>query len=308
MDIFSNAEKYIKDNFPSSVILRDEPLKKHTSFKIGGCVPMLIIPESTKAIADIYTYFKANGVTPLVIGNGTNILAEDCDLPFPVIKTHGKAESIRLISETEIEVDCGATLAQAAVFAMKHGLTGMEFAHGIPGSLGGAVYMNAGAYGGEMAHIVTKTIALGDCGIYEVNGSAHDFSYRHSVFSEKNDIILSSVLKLEKGDTAEISAKMDELAAKRRASQPLNMPSAGSTFKRPANGYAAAMIDSCGLKGFTAGDAQVSEKHAGFVVNCGSATFSDVMDVIEHVRNTVYQKLDTHLETEVKIIDRNYRG
>ena len=308
MDIYFSAEKFITENFPDTVILKDEPLKKHTSFKIGGCVPMLIIPESTKAIWEIYMFFKKNGVTPLIIGNGTNILAEDCELSFPVIKTHGKAENIRLVSETEIEADCGITLAQLAVFAQKNGLTGFEFAHGIPGSLGGAVYMNAGAYGGEMAHVVTKTTALGDNGVYEVFGDEHDFSYRHSIFSEKNDIILSSVIKLEQGNKAEISAKMDELASKRKASQPLNMPSAGSTFKRPANGYAAAMIDQCSLKGYTVGGAQVSEKHAGFVVNCGNATFEDVMGVIRHVRETVKEKFDTCLETEVKIIDRNYRG
>ncbi|MBQ9857522.1 MAG: UDP-N-acetylmuramate dehydrogenase [Oscillospiraceae bacterium] len=308
MDIYFSAEKFILENFPDSVILKDEPLKKHTSFKIGGCVPMLVIPESATAVGEIYRFFKTNGITPLVIGNGTNILAEDCELPFPVIKTHGKAEGVRLISDTEIEADCGITLAQLAVFAQKNGLTGLEFAHGIPGSLGGAVYMNAGAYGGEMAHVVTKTTALGSEGIYEVCGDEHDFSYRHSVFSDRNDIILSTVIKLEHGDKAEISAKMEELASKRRASQPLNMPSAGSTFKRPANGYAAAMIDQCGLKGYTVGGAQVSEKHAGFVVNCGDATFDNVMGVIHHVRETVKAKFDTYLETEVKIIDRNYRG
>ena len=308
MDIYFRAEKFILENFPDSVILKDEPLKKHTSFKIGGCVPMLVIPESATAVGEIYRFFKTNGITPLVIGNGTNILAEDCELPFPVIKTHGKAEGVRLISDTEIEADCGITLAQLAVFAQKNGLTGLEFAHGIPGSLGGAVYMNAGAYGGEMAHVVTKTSALGNDGIYEVVGDEHDFSYRHSVFSDRNDIILSTVIKLEHGDKSEISAKMEELASKRRASQPLNMPSAGSTFKRPANGYAAAMIDQCGLKGYTVGGAQVSEKHAGFVVNCGDATFDNVMGVIHHVRETVKAKFDTYLETEVKIIDRNYRG
>ncbi len=308
MDIFSNAEKLIIDKFPNTVILKNEPLKKHTSFKIGGCVPMLIIPESTAAIAEIYSFFNTNGIPPLIIGNGTNILAKDTELPFPVIKTHGKSDSIRLISDTEIEANCGVTLAQLAVFAMNNGLTGLEFAHGIPGSLGGAVYMNAGAYGGEMADVVTKTTAFGNSGIYEVFGNEHAFSYRHSVFSDRDDIILSSVIKLQKGDHSEISAKMDELAAKRKSSQPLNLPSAGSTFKRPANGYAAAMIDECGLKGYTVGGAQVSEKHAGFVVNCSDATFDDVMAVISHVRNTVFQKFDTLLETEVKIIDTDYRG
>ena len=308
MDIYLSAEKFISENFPDSVILKDEPLKKHTSFRVGGCVPMLIIPESTKAIIEIYTFFKDHGVTPLIIGNGTNILANDAYLPFPVIKTHGNAEGVRLISETEIEAECGITLAQLAVFAQKNGLTGMEFAHGIPGSLGGAVYMNAGAYGGEMAHIVTKTTAFGENGIYTVSGDEHDFSYRHSIFSEKNDIILSSVIRLEKGDKEEIGAKMEELAAKRKASQPLNMPSAGSTFKRPANDYAAAMIDQCGLKGFTVGGAQVSEKHAGFVINFDDATFENVMDVISHVRETVKEKFGTTLETEVKIIDTDYRG
>ena len=308
MDIFSIAESFIAENYPSTVILKDEPLKKHTSFKIGGTVPMLIIPDSAKAIAGIFTFFKENGVTPLIIGNGTNILASDAPLPFPVIKTHGKAENIRLISETEIEADCGVTLAQLAVFAMNNSLTGMEFAHGIPGSLGGAVYMNAGAYGGEMKDIVTKTTVLGKNGIYEVFGAEHDFSYRHSAFSDTDDIILSSVIQLKKGDREEISAKMNELAAKRKASQPLTLPSAGSTFKRPANGYAAAMIEQSRLKGFTVGGAQVSEKHSGFVVNFNDASFDDVMAVIDHVRKTVLQKFDTELETEVKIIDADYRG
>lgn len=308
MDIFVEAKNYITESFPYTVISEDEPLGKHTSFKIGGAVPMLITPDSTYALGEIYSFFLTRGITPLIIGNGTNILAEDCPLPFPVIKTHGKANNIRLISDTEIEADCGVTLASLAVFALKHELTGMEFAHGIPGSLGGAVYMNAGAYGGEMAHIVTKTTAASPNGIYEVFGSEHAFSYRHSIFSDRKDIILSSVIKLNHGCGNEISDKMEELAAKRKASQPLNMPSAGSTFKRPLNGYAAAMIDQCGLKGYTVGGAQVSEKHAGFVVNCGNATFNDCLAVIEHVRETVYNKFNTNLETEVKIITRDYRG
>lgn len=308
MNIFSSAEKLIREHFPNTKILFDEPLKKHTSFRIGGPVPMLIIPDSIDAVCRITEFFRENSVSPLLLGNGTNILAEDCSFDFPVIKTHGGFGNMKLISDCEIYAESGVTLRKLAQFAQQNSLTGFEFAHGIPGTLGGGIYMNAGAYGGEMAQAAVKTEALGKNGRYTVSGDEHDFSYRHSVFSDRDDIILSSVIKLTPGDSKAISAQMDELSQKRRASQPLDMPSAGSTFKRPVGGYAAAMIDQCGLKGFTRGGAQVSEKHAGFVVNRGDATFADVMSVISHVQEEVFKKFGVQLETEVKIIRNNYRG
>lgn len=304
MNIYTLAQEFIRNRYPGSVVLLNEPLKKHTSFRIGGPVPMLVIPESKAALINIREYFLQHGISPLLIGRGTNILADDCEFEFPVIKTYGGLKEIKLLPNGVVYAEAGVTLTQAAVFAMKNSLAGLEFAHGIPGTLGGGVYMNAGAYGGEMADVVFSTDAVNASGVYTVKDDDHEFSYRHSVFESSGGIVLSSLLQLSSGSENEISAKMNELMSKRRASQPLDMPSAGSTFKRPVSGYAAAMIDQCGLKGFTCGGAQVSEKHAGFVINHGDASFSDVMHVISHVQNEVYKKFGVMLETEVKIITK----
>jgi UDP-N-acetylmuramate dehydrogenase len=223
------------------------------------------------------------------------------------IKTHGCLNDITQTGDTnnaaEITAESGVLLSKLAVFALEHAFSGLEFAHGIPGTLGGAVTMNAGAYGGEMKDIVHKTTAVTQgAHVYDVTGDSHGFSYRHSRYSDTEDIILSSVLQLKKGNPEEIKSRMDELSKKRRESQPLNMPSAGSTFKRPQGGYAAALIEQAGLKGYTVGEAMVSKKHAGFVVNLGSATFRDVMAVIDHVREMVLNQFGIELEPEVKII------
>jgi len=251
-------------------------------------------------------------VKPLIMGNGTNLLVEDRPLKLIVIKTQGGLGNITQTGEYEITAESGVLLSKLAVFAHEHGLTGLEFAHGIPGTLGGAVSMNAGAYGGEMRDVVASTTALDPgagssswAGPYEVSGDEHEFSYRHSRFSDTDSVLLSSVIKLKRGQPEEIRARMDELAAKRRASQPLNLPSAGSTFKRPKNGYAASLIEQAGLKGFSVGGAQVSEKHSGFVVNMGGATFSDVTAVMEHVREEVFRQFGIELEPEVKMIRNN---
>lgn len=300
--IFDEAEAELKKHFSSLTVLRDEPMSAHTAFRIGGRTPLLAVCDTPEKLSFAAEYFQLRGIRPLVIGNGSNLLVDDCPLRFPVIQTHsGKEEAIR-ISETEIEAPAGITLSRLAVFAMKNGLTGLEFAHGIPGSLGGAVFMNAGAYGGEMANTVVRAKAFGADGIYTVQAEEMDFSYRHSRFSESNDLVLSAVLRLAPGRSEEISARMEELMAKRKANQPLDKPSAGSTFKRPAGAYAAALIDSCGLKGYTIGGAAVSTKHAGFVVNLGDAGFSDVMAVMEHVRETVQRETGFVLEPEVRII------
>ena len=298
MDIYSEAYTLLSQKHPEMQVLFDEPMANHTSFRIGGPVPMLIIPDSVDALRDVKAFFENAGIRPLVIGNGTNLLVSDKALSFPVIKTHGGLENIRLVSETRIYAEAGASLARIACFARDNGLTGFEFAHGIPGSLGGAVYMNAGAYGGEMAQVVKKSESLNGVKI----GEEHDFSYRHSAYTGTDDVILSAEIELAPGDKEEISAKMQELIGKRRNSQPLELPSAGSTYQRPVGGYAAAMIDECGLKGYTVGGAMVSTKHAGFVVNYANARFDDVLAVISHVRETVYKKLGTELETEVLII------
>ncbi len=303
MSYISAVFEALREQMPEIEYRTDEPLKKHTSFKIGGNVQAMFFPGTQNEVIVLSRFLHDAGVTPLVIGNGTNILAEDGPLDTLVIKTHTCLNNISLTNETEISAESGILLSKLANFALERGLTGLEFAHGIPGTLGGAVSMNAGAYGGEMKDVVVKTSAiLTDGKIYETVGYAHDFSYRHSCFSDKADVILSSVLKLEKGDPEEIRSRMDELSKKRRASQPLDQPSAGSTFKRPQGGFAAALIEQAGLKGFAVGGAMVSQKHTGFIVNRGNATFKDVMSVIDHVRETVLKQFGIALEPEVKII------
>lgn len=281
----------------------DEPMAKHTSFRIGGPVRAMFFPESQMQMIELCRLVRDCGVTPLIIGNGTNLLVDDASLDLVVIKTGDGLTQIEQSEENEIKASSGILLSRLAVFAMEHELTGLEFAHGIPGTLGGAVYMNAGAYGGEIANVVTETTYLDAAlNLCTVRGAEHDFAYRHSRFSDTNCVLLSSKLRLAAGIRSEISGRMEELIQKRRASQPLNLPSAGSTFKRPVGGYAAAMIDSAGLKGYTVGGAQVSEKHAGFVVNAGGATFDDVRRVMDHVRETVLRIHGVELEPEVRII------
>ena len=277
----------------------DEPMKNHASFKIGGPVRAMFLPKSVQEFIDLHRVLRESGNDPFVMGNGTNLLVADRALDMCVIKTTQMC-GFELVGETQLKADSGVLLSKLAVFACQHGLSGLEFAHGIPGTLGGAVTMNAGAYGGEMKDVVVKTQAVGTADVFTV--TEHDFSYRHSRFSGCEDVILSSVMQLQKCNPDNVRARMDELAARRRESQPLDLPSAGSTFKRPARGYAAALIDQAGLKGFSVGGAAVSDKHAGFIVNRGGASFDEVMAVIEHVRQTVFKQFGVEMETEVMII------
>ena len=305
MDIYSSAENLLLKRFPNLRILRNESMKNHTSFKIGGVAPFFTVPENSEEFIAVYRFFADKGVEPLIMGNGTNLLIEDGELNFPVIMTHGGMADIKLADEGVIEAQAGITLAKLAVFALNNGLQGLEFAHGIPGTLGGGVFMNAGAYGGEMKDVVTEVSFFNRVGeISTLAGDKLGFSYRHSAFEDNGGIIFGCKIALIPGNAGEIKARMEELASKRRQSQPLNMPSAGSTFKRPKTGYAAAMIEECGLKGFTVGGAQVSEKHAGFVVNCRNASFEDVYGLMERVKELVYSKTGTVLEPEVRIIRR----
>lgn len=305
MDHISDAFEAIRKQLPEIKYRTGEPMKNHTSFKIGGNVTAMFFPVSQSEVVTLMKILHGFGFRPLVIGNGTNLLAEDGSLDFMVIKTYGGLNGIKLTDDAEITAESGVLLSKLASFAMERGLTGLEFAHGIPGTLGGAVSMNAGAYGGEIKNIVMKTTALTpDAAHFDISGDAHEFSNRRSRFSDSGDVILSSVLKLAKGDPEEIKGQMDMLAKKRRESQPLNMPSAGSMFKRPKEGYAAALIEQAGLKGYTVGGAMVSEKHAGFVVNRGDATFKDVMIIIDHIMETVMKQFGIELEPEVRIIRR----
>ena len=286
--------------FPQSEILNQEPLAKHTSFRIGGPAVMAF-PSSCDELVQMYRFCLQEGHEPLVLGAGTNILAPDEGTQRLVICTKGLT-AVQDLGDGCLEAQCGVLLARFACFARDLSLTGLEFAHGIPGTVGGGVYMNAGAYGGEMCRIVERTQAMRPDGtVFEVCGADHDFSYRHSVFEETGAIILKTQVRLHKGDRMQIAEKMQELAQKRRASQPLDMPSAGSTFKRPVGGYAAAMIDEAGLRGKGVGDAAVSQKHAGFVVNMGNATAADVQKTMRYIQKEVYDRFGVLLEPEVRI-------
>jgi UDP-N-acetylmuramate dehydrogenase len=310
----SRITSFINDitgELPNTLLKLDEPIKGYTTFKIGGTVSAMIFPDSTEDLTDTYRILDKHEIVPLIIGKGSNILVDDSHLDIVVINTL-KLSDISIINcddftsqeYCDIKAGAGALLSDIAVFACDNGLTGFEFAHGIPGTVGGAVMMNAGAYGAEMKDVVINTAAYNaKDGLYALTATDNEFSYRKSRFSDIDDIIISAVIRLKKGEKATIKNTMDELCARRKKSQPLDFPSGGSTFKRPKEGgYAASLIEQAGLKGFTIGDAVVSEKHAGFVINKGSATFADVTAVIEHVKDIVLKQTGIKLIPEIKII------
>ncbi|MGE4483494.1 MAG: UDP-N-acetylmuramate dehydrogenase [Oscillospiraceae bacterium] len=302
MGTISEVIRAFSCEFPGSRVRENEPMSEHTSFRIGGRVTAMALPESEEQLLRLLALSSSAGVSPLIMGNGTNLLVTDSPLDMLVIKTCDGISDISIRGDT-INAGSGVLLSKLASFALANSLTGLEFAHGIPGSLGGAAYMNAGAYGGEICDVVIETTAVtkdGEIRVY--TASENNFSYRHSRFTDSDDIVLSLRLQLAKGDPDAIKAKMDEYSARRRESQPLNYPSAGSTFKRPVGGYAAAMIDKAGLRGYAIGGAQVSEKHAGFVINRGGATFGDVVSLMAYIKETVYEKFGVELLPEVRII------
>jgi len=280
-----------------------EPLKNLCSFRIGGPADILL-PKNEQELTELLNVLKAEGVKPLILGNGTNMLFSDEGLSRPIIRLGSNFAGMELLGENRIRAYSGVTLASLACFARDNSLTGLEFAHGIPGSLGGAVFMNAGAYGGEMKDVLQSVRYYdGDTGeIVEKDASDLGLAYRTSTFEGREDVIISAVVELSAGDREAISERMRELIEKRKTSQPLDKPSAGSTFKRPAVGYAAALIDECGLKGYSVGDAQVSPKHAGFVVNNGNASFDDVIKLMDHVKEIVLREKGVELCPEVRII------
>ena len=293
----------IHAELPELLILENEPMSKHTSFRIGGPVRALVQPQSAEEVAAVCRLLRSAGVKPLILGNGTNLLVTDEPLNRVAVQFGDRMSAIVPEGETSLRAECGVTLARLAGEAQRLGLAGLEFAHGIPGSLGGGVSMDAGAYGGELKDVVVSTRYLDEeLKMRECVGEEHDFAYRRSRFSDTDCVILESTVRLTPDDPDAIMERMMTLREKRRASQPLEMPSAGSTFKRPVGGYAAALIDQAGLKGYAIGGAQVSEKHGGFVINRGGATFDDVLRLIEHIRNEVYKMSGITLETEVKII------
>lgn len=307
-----NLEKAIvelKEKMPGLLLLENEPMSTHCSFKIGGPVRALAVPQDVMSLSRVCSILKNNHIAPMMLGNGTNILFPDEGLPELFIISTEKLTKMFLLSEDTIYVESGVSLAKLSSFAQQNGLAGLEFASGIPGTLGGGVIMNAGAYDGEMKNAVESVVCyyVQDQRLYELTNEQCKFEYRNSLFKQMGGcIVLSAVIKLQKGDKDGIAAKMRELNERRRAKQPLDLPSAGSAFKRPAGYYAAALIDECGLRGYTVGGAQVSEKHAGFVVNVGGATSHDVYDLLLHVRRTVWEQKKVQIEPEIIILPPDY--
>ncbi len=281
----------------------DAPLAPLCSFKIGGPAEILYTPYDEEALLAALRFAKAQGCGWKILGNGTNLLISDEGVKGLVLRFKEGLTSLELTENGCVFCGAGVSLKKLCAFALEHSLAGLEFAYGIPGSVGGAVYMNAGAYGGEIRNVLksVRCIRPDTLEITERKADDMDIAYRSTPFMKNGEIIVSAVFALQPGDPAEIRDKMNELMGRRKASQPLEYPSAGSTFKRPAVGYAAAMIDQSGLKGYRVGGAEVSTKHAGFVINTGGATFADVMGVIEGVRAVVRENFGVTLETEVEI-------
>lgn len=296
----STLAKELREAFPALALRENEPMAAHCSLRIGGPAAVFAEPEDERTLCALWRYLHRHGIPVTVIGNGTNLLVHDEGVRGVVLHLGERFSAISCENE-RIYACAGATLAKLATAAKEHGLAGLEFAHGIPGSVGGAVMMNAGAYGGEMRDVVTSVCYLNADG--EIGETWEPgFSYRHSRFAERGEVVTGAWFRLTPDDPEAIHARMMALWAKRSASQPLDRPSAGSTFKRPATGYAAALIDEAGLKGFAIGGAQVSEKHAGFVINTGNATFADVTALMTHIQETVFEKSGVRLEPEVRII------
>ncbi|KGG80689.1 UDP-N-acetylmuramate dehydrogenase [Caloranaerobacter azorensis] len=291
-----------KEKFPEFKFLIDEPMKNHTSFKIGGPVDILFIPKNIEQISKVLTLCKELDIDYFIMGNGSNLLVSDKGIRGVVIKISENLSDVR-VEGNKIIAQSGILLSKLSRIALKHSLTGLEFASGIPGSLGGAITMNAGAYGGEMKDIVTLVRCIdGNGEIIEFTNEQMEFGYRSSIIDERELIVIEVEMELKKGNYEDIRSYMDELTQKRITKQPLNLPSAGSTFKRPKGYYAGKLIEDAGLKGLRFGDAQVSEKHSGFIVNLGNATCNDVLNLIKVIQKTVRDKFGVELKTEVKII------
>lgn len=280
----------------------DEPMKKHTTFRVGGPADLLVCPKTATEIAEILKLCRAAEVPYFIIGNGSNLLVSDAGYRGVILKIFKNMNEIRIDGD-RIYADAGALLSTVSRKAMEAGLAGMEFASGIPGTLGGACVMNAGAYGGEMKDILESVNVLTDQGeIRTLSVEELELGYRYSVIKDRGDIVLEAVLHLQEGDREQIAARMQELKEKRVEKQPLEYPSAGSTFKRPEGYFAGKLIQDAGLRGYRVGGAQVSEKHCGFVINTGDATAADVMELIRNVQDKVYERFQVRMEPEVKFL------
>ena len=295
-------QQKIAESLTNMEVRFNEPVANHTSFRIGGPAEVMVFPQNAGELAAIMKMSVFLDISPAILGAGTNVLAPDSGISGLVICLKDCLGGMERTGENTIYVMAGVTMTRAAVFAANYGLSGMEFAHGIPGTVGGGVYMNAGAYGGEIKDICEFVDIMDRSGnTRRLSNDEMRFSYRHSVLEESGDIVIGAQFRLIPMDEAEIKMKMKELMGKRSASQPLDLPSAGSAFKRPVGGYAAALIDQAGLKGFTVGGAAISTKHAGFAVNLGNATAADVRNLLSQVSDIVFERSGIRLEPEVRI-------
>lgn len=281
----------------------DAPMSEYTSFRTGGKADVVFLPSSELQLRSLLRMCSDEEVRPFVFGNGSNLLVSDDGIRGVSIRLANNFEEIRLLDETTIYCSAGTKLASLCKFALEHSLTGLEFAYGIPGSVGGAVYMNAGAYGGDMKDVVTCCTHLDYAGNPgKLTSDMLGFSYRKSIYTGKYFVITGAVFSLQKGEKEEIDAKMQDILGRRVDKQPLDLPSAGSFFKHPTGHYASALIEQCGLKGFSVGGAQVSEKHSGFVVNKGGASTADILELGRLVAEKVFNETGVVLEREVKYI------
>lgn len=298
----TQLQQKIREILPDIELRFDESLSRHTSFRIGGAAEIMAFPKSAEELSTLLKTSVLLDCKPVILGAGTNVLAPDEGCKGIIICLKDALDGIELLPNKMLRVMAGVTLTRAAVFAANHGLSGLEFAHGIPGTLGGGVYMNAGAYGGEISQVCSSVRVMDGSGnIRDIPVEEMAFSYRHCILQEQDGIVISADFALSDGAPEEIRGRMKELQGKRSASQPLDLPSAGSAFKRPVGGYAAALIDQAGLKGYTVGRAAISEKHAGFAVNLGGATAQDVRKLLQEVSDIVFEKSGIRLEPEVRI-------
>ena len=302
MTELTEFQKKISLLLPDIQLAFGEPMAKHTSFRIGGPAEVMAFPRDPEQLAAIFNTSSLLDCKTAILGAGTNILAPDEGLAGLVICLKDCLGGMEQLDATHIRVMAGVTMSRAAVYASNLGLSGLEFAHGIPGTVGGGVYMNAGAYGGEIAHVCERVQVMDRSGeIRELSTEEMGFSYRHSVLEDTQDVVISVVFSLKPAAPEDIKERMKELITKRAASQPLDLPSAGSAFKRPVGGYAAALIDEAELKGYRVGAAAISTKHAGFAVNLGNATAADMKQLLKQVSEIVYEKTGITLEPEVRI-------
>lgn len=302
MTELTDFQREISALLPQMELRFQEPMAKHTSFRIGGGAEVMAFPKTREELADLLKTSALLDCKCVILGAGTNVLAPDEGIQGLVICLKDCLDGMEQLDDTHIRVMAGVTMTRAATFAANLGLAGMEFAHGIPGSIGGGVYMNAGAYGGEICQICCHVEVMDRQGnLRHISGEEMGFSYRHSVLEETGEIVISAVFDLKPGEPEAIRGRMRELIGKRSASQPLDLPSAGSAFKRPVGGYAAALIEQAGLKGYRVGNAAISDKHAGFAVNLGGATAEEVRTLLQQVSQRVYEASGIRLEPEVRI-------